>query len=151
MRPGRRSLIAALSKMQSQSTTCPSSISQAAATAALNGPQDFVREAVAQYRARGAQVTADLNVIPGLELRAPDGAFYAFPKCAAYIGRRTPDGQVIGNDTELATYLLSRGKVATVPGAAFGLEPYIRLSFATSLDNLKIAIERIAIALGELS
>ena len=148
---GPRSLIAALNKMQSQSTTCPSSISQAAAAAALNGPQAFVTEAVAQYRARGAQVTADLNMIPGLELRPPDGAFYAFPKCAGYIGRHTPDGQMIGNDTELATYLLSHGKVATVPGAAFGLEPYIRLSFATSRGNLKIALARIAAALAELS
>jgi aspartate aminotransferase len=148
---GPKSLIAALNKMQSQSTTCPSSISQAAATAALNGPQAFVTEAAARYRARGAQVTADLNMIPGLELRPPDGAFYAFPKCAEYIGRHTSDGQVIGNDTELATYLLNHAKVATVPGAAFGLEPYIRLSFAASRSDLKIALARIAAALAELS
>ena len=90
-------------------------------------------------------------MIPGLKLRAPDGAFYAFPKCAEYIGRHTPDGEMIGNDTELATYLLSEGKVATVPGAAFGLEPYIRLSFATSRADLKIALARIAAALAELS
>jgi aspartate aminotransferase len=148
---GPRPLIAALNKMQSQSTTCPSSISQAAAVAALNGPQTFVREAVALYRLRCEQVISGLNAIPGLELRAPDGAFYAFPKCAEHIGRRTPDGRVIGNDTELATYLLSHGKVATVPGAAFGLEPHIRLSFAASNDNLRIALARIAQALADLS
>jgi aspartate aminotransferase len=148
---GPKALIAGLNKMQSQSTTCPSSISQAAAAAALNGPQDFVGEAVRRYKARGEQVTADLNAIPGLELVAPAGAFYAFPKCSAYIGRCTPDGQVIGNDSELATYLLTHGKVATVPGAAFGLEPYIRLSFATSRENLKMALARIAVALADLT
>jgi aspartate aminotransferase len=148
---GPRQLIAALNKMQSQSTTCPSSISQAAAVAALNGPQTFVREAVALYRSRCEQVTANLQAIPGLELQAPDGAFYVFPNCAGQIGRRTPDGQLIRNDTELATYLLRHGKVATVPGSAFGLEPHIRLSFAASIEQLNIALARIAQALADLS
>jgi aspartate aminotransferase len=147
---GPQPLIAALNKMQSQSTTCPSSISQAAATAALNGPQDFVAEAAAEYRARGLQVVADLERIGGIELRAPAGAFYVFPKCTGCIGRRTPDGQIIENDGALATYLLEHGKVATVPGAAFGLEPYIRLSFAASREDLSIALIRVAEALDAL-
>lgn len=147
---GPRALIKVLNKLQSQSTTCPSSITQVAAAAALNGPQDFVVNAVAEYKARGELVTRGFSQIPGLEVRAPDGAFYLFPKCEAYIGKTTPDGARIANDTELASYLLTVGKVATVPGAAFGVEPYIRLSFATSRENLGIAIERIGEALARL-
>ena len=147
---GPKSLTKVLNKMQSQSTTCPSSITQVAAAAALNGPQDFVTTAVAEYKARGELVTKGFSAIPGLEVRAPEGAFYLFPKCAAYIGRTAPDGTIIDNDTALAAYLLTEGKVATVPGAAFGVEPYIRLSFATSRDNLTLAIDRIADALARL-
>ena len=147
---GPKSLTKVLNKMQSQSTTCPSSITQVAAVAALNGPQDFVTTAVAEYKARGELVTRGFRAIPGLEVRAPEGAFYLFPKCAAYIGKTTPDGTVIDNDTALASYLLTEGKVATVPGAAFGVEPYIRLSFATSRENLTLAIARITDALARL-
>jgi aspartate aminotransferase len=147
---GPKSLTKVLNKMQSQSTTCPSSISQIAAAAALNGPQDFVTRAVAEYKLRGALVAKGFSAIPGLEVRPPDGAFYLFPKCAAHIGKTAPDGSRIANDTELASYLLTSGKVATVPGAAFGVEPYIRLSFATSQENLSIAIDRVADALAQL-
>jgi aspartate aminotransferase len=147
---GPKDLTKVLNKMQSQSTTCPSSITQVAAAAALNGPQDFVTKAVAEYRARGALVTKGFRTIPGLDVRAPEGAFYLFPRCTGYIGKAAPDGTVIENDTALASYLLAEGKVATVPGAAFGVEPYIRLSFATSRENLTIAIERIGTALGRL-
>ncbi|ARM92118.1 aspartate aminotransferase B (plasmid) [Rhizobium sp. CIAT894] len=147
---GPKELTKVLNKLQSQSTTCPSSITQYAAAAALNGPQDFVTTAVAEYRARGELVARGFLAIPGLEVRAPEGAFYLFPKCTGYIGRTAPDGSRIANDTELASYLLKEGKVATVPGAAFGVEPYIRLSFATSRDNLSIAIERTADALAKL-
>lgn len=148
---GPKDLTKVLNKLQSQSTTCPSSITQVAAAAALNGPQDFVRQAVTEYKARGEIVTKGFRAVPGLEVLAPEGAFYLFPKCAAYIGRTAPDGTRIDNDTALASYLLTAGRVATVPGAAFGVEPYIRLSFATSRDNLAIAIERIADALAKLS
>jgi len=147
---GPKSLTKVLNKMQSQSTTCPSSISQIAAAAALNGPQEFVTSAVAEYKARGALVARGFSAIPGLEVRAPEGAFYLFPKCEPYIGRSTASGTRIANDTDLAAYLLTEGKVATVPGAAFGIEPYIRLSFATSRDNLSLAIERIGTALAKL-
>lgn len=147
---GPKSLTKVLNKMQSQSTTCPSSISQIAAAAALNGPQEFVTAAVSEYKARGALVARGFSEIPGLEVRAPEGAFYLFPKCEPYIGRSTKSGTRITNDTDLAAYLLSEGKVATVPGAAFGIEPYIRLSFATSREKLSIAIERIGTALAAL-
>jgi aspartate aminotransferase len=147
---GPKSLTKVLNKMQSQSTTCPSSISQIAAAAALNGPQEFVTAAVWEYKARGALVARGFSEIPGLGVRAPEGAFYLFPKCEPYIGRSTKSGTRITNDTDLAAYLLSEGKVATVPGAAFGIEPYIRLSFATSRENLSIAIERVATALAAL-
>jgi aspartate aminotransferase len=147
---GPKELTKVLNKLQSQSTTCPSSITQVAAAAALNGPQEFVVNAVAEYKARGELVTKGFKAISGLDVMAPQGAFYLFPKCKAYIGRTAPDGTAIKNDTDLASYLLSVGKVATVPGAAFGVEPYIRLSFATSRENLAIAIERIAGALAKL-
>jgi len=147
---GPKNLTKVLNKLQSQSTTCPSSITQVAAAAALNGPQDFVTEAVKEYKARGQLVTESFSAIPGLEVRAPEGAFYLFPKCEAYIGKKAPDGTPIDNDTALASYLLSAGKVATVPGSAFGVEPYLRLSFATSRENLAIAAERIRDALAQL-
>ncbi|MDK4740431.1 pyridoxal phosphate-dependent aminotransferase [Rhizobium sp. CNPSo 3464] len=147
---GPKELTKVLNKLQSQSTTCPSSITQYAAAAALNGPQDFVRKAVEEYKARGDLVARGFGAIPGLEVRAPEGAFYLFPKCAPYIGKTAPDGTKITNDTALASYLLTEGKVATVPGAAFGVEPYIRLSFATSRENLSLAIEWTADALAKL-
>ncbi|MNY27032.1 Aspartate aminotransferase [compost metagenome] len=95
-------------------------------------------------------VVEGLAAIEGLELQMPEGAFYAFPKCSAFIGKRTPDGQVIESDTDLSNYLLRVGKVATVPGSAFGLEPYIRLSFATSRQQLEQAIVQMRDALGLL-
>jgi aspartate aminotransferase len=147
---GPKDLTRVLNKLQSQSTTCPSSITQYASAAALNGPQDFVQKAVREYRARGELVARGFSAIPGLEVRPPEGAFYLFPKCTPYIGKTAPDGKKIANDSDLASYLLSEGKVATVPGAAFGVEPYIRLSFATSRENLSIAIECTADALAKL-
>ena len=148
---GPKDLVVAMNKTQSQTTTCPSSISQLAAVAALNGPQDFVREANREYQARGALVVQGLAQIPGLQLQMPQGAFYAFPEVGAFIGKRTPDGQVIGNDADLSAYLLRVGKVATVPGSAFGLEPYIRLSFATSRQELEQALGQLRDAFAALS
>lgn len=147
---GPKELIVAMNKTQSQTTTCPSAISQLAAAAALNGPQDFVRDANREYQARGALVVEGLAAIEGLELQMPEGAFYAFPKCAAFMGKRTPDGHVIETDTDLANYLLRVGKVATVPGSAFGLQPYIRLSFATSRQQLEQAVVQMRDALALL-
>ena len=147
---GSKDLIAAMNKMQSQTTTCPSSVSQMAAVAALNGPQDFVTESTKEYRARGQMVIQALSEIEGLELTMPEGAFYAFPKCAGFIGKKTPKGDVINNDTDLANYLLQEGKVATIPGVAFGVEPYIRLSFATSQQELQQALNQLRKALAAL-
>lgn len=148
---GPRELIVAMNKTQSQTTTCPSTISQLAAAAALNGPQAFVREANREYQARGALVVEGLAAIEGLSLQMPEGAFYAFPQCAAFIGKRTPDGHVIETDADLASYLLRVGKVATVPGSAFGLEPYIRLSFATSRQELEQALGQLRDAFAALA
>ncbi|MFJ4345499.1 pyridoxal phosphate-dependent aminotransferase [Pseudomonas sp. NPDC089401] len=147
---GPKDLIVAMNKTQSQTTTCPSSISQLAAAAALNGPQDFVRDANREYQARGELVVRGLAQIPGLQLQMPQGAFYAFPEVSAFIGKRTPDGQVISNDTELSAYLLRVGKVATVPGSAFGVEPYVRLSFATSRAELEQALGQLRDAFAAL-
>ena len=147
---GSKELIVAMNKTQSQTTTCPSAISQIAAAAALNGSQDFVRDACREYRARGDLVVKGLSDIKGLELQMPEGAFYAFPKCEALIGKRTPDGEVINSDADLSAYLLRFGKVATVPGSAFGLEPYIRLSFATSQEELEQAIVQMRDAVAAL-
>ncbi|UUT20944.1 MULTISPECIES: pyridoxal phosphate-dependent aminotransferase [Pseudomonas] len=147
---GSKDLIVAMNKTQSQTTTCPSVISQLAAAAALNGPQDFVRDANREYQARGALVVRGLAEIEGLSLQMPEGAFYAFPNVAAFIGKRTPDGQVIANDADLSSYLLRVGKVATVPGSAFGLEPYVRLSFATSRQELEQALGQLREAFAAL-
>ncbi|WDY59962.1 pyridoxal phosphate-dependent aminotransferase [Pseudomonas sp. PSKL.D1] len=147
---GSKALIDAMNKTQSQTTTCPSSISQLAAVAALNGPQAFVQQANREYQARGALVVRGLAEIPGLTLEMPQGAFYAFPNVAAFIGKRAPDGQVIDNDAALSAYLLRVGKVATVPGSAFGVEPYIRLSFATSRQELEQALGQLRDAFAAL-
>ena len=147
---GPKALITAMNKMQSQTTTCPSSVSQMAAIAALNGSQEFVTQATKEYRARGQMVVEALSKIEGLELSMPEGAFYAFPKCAGFIGKKTPQGNVINTDTDLANYLLMHGKVAVIPGVAFGIEPYIRLSFATSQEQLQQALDQLRTALAAL-
>ena len=147
---GPRDLIAAMGKLQSQSTSNPCSISQAAAIAALSGPQDFVRTALAEYRSRRDSAVVGLSKISGLELVEPEGAFYVFPRCTMFLGKRTPDGVVIGTDTEMAAYLLKYGEVAAVQGAAYGLEPYFRISFALSQADLDRAIDRIGTALSAL-
>jgi aspartate aminotransferase len=147
---GPKDLISVMAKVQSQSTSNPSSVSQAAAIAALNGPQDFVAQAVAEYRARRDLVVDGLSRIDGLSVRSPDGAFYAFPSAAGLIGRRTPNGEVISDDTKLVSYLLSEGEIACVQGAAFGLEPYFRVSFATSREKLVLSLERLSRAVSLL-
>ncbi|MBP6018402.1 MAG: pyridoxal phosphate-dependent aminotransferase [Burkholderiaceae bacterium] len=147
---GPQGLISAMGKIQSQSTSNPCSIAQAAAVEALNGPQAFLAPMVAEYKARRDLVVGELAKISGLEIINPPGAFYAFPRCSSYFGMQTPDGEVINNDTDLSAYLLRRANVATVPGAAFGLSSYIRLSFATSQPVLADAMQRIKSALDEL-
>ncbi len=136
-------LIKAINMVQSQSTTHTSSISQAAAVAALNGPQGFLAEWVAAFKARRDLIAGLLNAAPGLSCALPIGAFYVFPSCEGVIGKRTPDGRAIASDDDFVTYLLEAEGVACVQGSAFGLSPYFRISYATSDAALAEAGRRI--------
>lgn len=141
---GPKALIQAMASVQSQVTSCPCSVSQAAAIAALDGPQDIVRERCKLFRERRDLVVDALNAVPGLSARRPEGAFYVYASCAGVLGRRTPNGEVIDSDTAFARYLMDEGGVAVVPGSAFGLAPYFRVSYATSREVLEEACRRIA-------
>ena len=147
---GPAALIKAMAVVQSQSTSCPSSVSQAAALAALQGDQDFLAERADSFRARRDRVVDGLNAIPGLTCRRPEGAFYTFANCAGMIGKTTPQGQVIGSDRDFCAWLLEDALVATVPGAAFGISPYFRISYATSMQELDQALDRITKACATL-
>jgi aspartate aminotransferase len=140
---GPSELIRAMAKIQSQSTTNPCSISQAAAVEALNGPQDFIPERAASFKRRRDLVVDLLNQAPGIRCHRPEGAFYVYPSCAGVIGRRTPDGAELTDSESFARYLLEREGVAAVHGAAFGLDPYLRISYATSTALLEEACARI--------
>ncbi|OWV81754.1 aspartate aminotransferase [Rhizobium sp. R634] len=140
---GPKALIKALAVIQSQATSCPSSVSQAAAIEALNGPQDFLKERQESFRRRRDIVVAGLNAIDGLECRTPEGAFYTFSGCAGVIGKTTPKGRKIEADHDFTDYLLEEAHVAVVPGSAFGLSPYFRISYATSEGELIEALARI--------
>jgi len=140
---GPTELIRAMAKIQSQSTSNPCSISQAATVAALEGPQDFMAERCEIFRQRRDMVVDLLNQVPGLRCHRPEGAFYVYPSCAGVIGKRTRDGAVIGSTEDFARYLLEQEGVALVHGAAFGLDPYVRISYATSNAILIDACERI--------
>ena len=143
-------LIKAMAKLQSQSTTNPSSISQAAAIEALNGPQDFIAERAKAFAERRDLVVSMVNQAKGLSCPTPEGAFYVYPSCAGVIGKKTPDGAVISNDEEFCRYLLQGVGVAVVHGAAFGLEPHFRISYAASTEDLTEACQRIQRACAEL-
>ena len=140
---GPTDLIKAMNNVQSQSTTHTCSISQAAATAALNGPMDFLPSWINAFKCRRDLVVSMLNQVNGLTCLTPDGAFYVYPSCAGVIGKRLPGGKVIENDTDFVTELLDAEGVAVVQGAAFGLEPHFRISYATSDELLKDACKRI--------
>lgn len=144
-------LITAIRKIQSQSTSNPSSISQAASIAALDGPQDFIAENNKAFQARRDLVVSMLNQASGLNCPTPDGAFYVYPSCAGVIGKKTPDGKAIENDEDFCTYLLEAEGVAAVHGEAFGLSPHFRISYATSDAVLEDACERIQRACAALS
>ena len=143
-------LIKAMANVQSQSTTHTSSISQAAATAALNGPRDFLVGWRKSFAERRDLVVSRLNAVPGLQCAKPQGAFYVYPSCAGLIGKKTPAGATIKNDTDFVSYLLETEGVAVVQGVAFGLEPYFRISYATSTKALEDACARIARACAAL-
>ena len=140
---GPEKLIKAMGIIQSQSTSNPSSISQAAAVAALNGPQDFIPLHNKSFKERRDLVISMLNQAKGLTCHRPEGAFYVYPSCAGAIGKATPEGKKIGNDTDFASFLLDSEGVAVVPGEAFGLTPHFRVSYATSTEELEEACRRI--------
>jgi aspartate aminotransferase len=148
---GPRELIAAMAVVQSQSTTNPCSVTQAAAVAALNGPQDLLAERRAAFQRRRDLVVDALNAIDGITCRRPEGAFYTYASCAGLIGRRTPDGTLIDSDAAFCRYLLEQHDVAVVPGSCFGLAPYFRISYAASEDSLREAMRRITEASKVLS
>jgi aspartate aminotransferase len=148
---GPKELIKAISIIQSQSTSNPCSISQAAALAALNGDQSFLIERNESFKARRDLVVEMLNTAEGLECLKPEGAFYVYPSCAGVIGKKTPQGKTIKSDEDFVTYLLESEGVACVQGTAFGLAPYFRISYATSIESLQEACKRIQRACSALN
>jgi aspartate aminotransferase len=148
---GAPDVVAAINKLQSQISSCPSSISQAAAVAALDGPQDFVEETVAVYRTRRDRTVKLIDDVPLLSCTPPDGGFYLFVDCARAFGHRTPDGTIIRTDADFARYLLEAEQVAVIHGEAYGSPGYFRVSFATSDAVLAEACTRIARACAALT
>ena len=138
-----KALVAEMIKLQSQSTAAACSISQAAAVAALTGPQGFVAERTAAFEARRNLVTSMLNQAKGLTCRSPEGAFYVFPGCQALLGKRTPKGRLLETDRDVVLFLLDEAGVAVVQGSAYGMPGHFRISFATSETDLITACERI--------
>ncbi len=147
---GPEQLIAAIIKIQSQNTSNPASISQKAAVEALNGGQGVVEKMVSEFRQRRDVIVTLLNEIDGVKCLSPEGAFYVFPNVSGIYGRSF-QGKKITNSTELIDYLLDEANVATVPGAAFGNDSHIRLSYATSLKNIEEGLKRIKSAISKLS
>lgn len=144
---GPKALINAITMLISQSTTCPSAMSQAAAVVALEGDQTCVREATALFNQRCNRMVELLSTIPGIECVVPGGAFYVFPSVAGWIGKTTPQGTVLLNDGDIVAYLLEQAGVATIDGTSYGLAPYLRMSFATSMEQIEAgcaAIRRVA-------
>lgn len=147
---GPKVLVKAMAKMQSQCTHAPCSVSQAAAIAALEGPQELVVERSRMFQQRRDFVVDALNRAPGLSLHSPQGAFYVFPSCQGVIGKRTPDGQVIRDDRDFAHYLLASEGVAVMDGTAYGAPGFLRLSIASSIEVLGEACNRMARACAAL-
>jgi len=148
---GPKDLISSMAKLQSQSTSNPSSISQAAALAALEGPEDFLKERNQEFKQRRDIVTKMLNDCHGIKCLIPTGAFYVYPSCTGVIGKKTRNGNIINSSIEFSSYLLEFEGVAVVPGSAFGLDPFFRISYATSQNILEDACNRIQKACNNLS
>ena len=147
---GPAPLIAALSKMQSQSTAGSSAVGQAAAAAALLGPLDYVKERTKDLQDRRDMLYDALNAIPGLRCDRPEGAMYLFCSCAAFIGKTTPAGKLINNDEDFVHYLIDEGDVAVVQGSAYGMSPYFRASFVAPREDIVKGAERIHAACANL-
>jgi aspartate aminotransferase len=148
---GPSNLIDGVRKIMTQATGCPSSISQVAAIAALDGPLDCVQHFVKIYQARRDRSASRLNQISGIDCHIPDGAFYLYPSCEGIIGKKRPDGQLINSSSDFAEYLLEEHSVAVVPGAAFELDPHIRISTATADAILDEGLEQISKAVSQLT
>lgn len=144
-------LIKAMSVIQSQSTSCPCSISQAAAVEALTGPQDILIERKDSFQSRRNLVVDALNAIDGINCPLPEGAFYTFASCEGVINRKTPSGEVIFSDSDFCRLLLEVADISVVPGSAFGASPFFRISYATSKPELVEALKRIATFVSQLS
>ncbi len=138
---GPKEIIKAMAKIQSQSTSNPTSISQAAAVEALNGTQDFIKVRSDSFKSRRDFVVQSLNNIKGLSCLKPEGAFYVFPNCKKLLGKKSK----LRTDKDFVEKLLEKAEVAVVQGSAFGLEGYFRISYATSMENLEKAMKRIKI------
>ena len=147
---GEQKLIKAMGKLQSQSTSNPSSISQAAAVEALNGNQNFLKSRAEVFKKRRDFVVNSLNEIEGITCLKPEGAFYVFPNCTGLIGKKTKNGILLNNDEDIVTALLEDAGVAVVQGSAFGLHGYFRISYATSDELLQSTCERISKFCSEL-
>ncbi len=145
-----KEIIAAMNKIQSQSTTSTSSITMAASVEAISGPQDFILDHNKKFIKRRDLVVSKLNEIEGITCSKPDGAFYVYPNCQGILGKMTSNGKKISSDEDFMTYLLEDQGVAGVHGSAFGLSPYFRLSYATSDNILEDACNRIQIACSKL-
>ncbi|MBM3278403.1 MAG: pyridoxal phosphate-dependent aminotransferase [Candidatus Handelsmanbacteria bacterium] len=144
-----KEIIAGMDKVQGQEVSHPSSISQKAAVAALNGPQEVVAQMRAEFDVRRRYMVERLNALDGVRCTLPQGAFYAYPDVSHYFGRRAGE-RTVADSVELCAYLLEEAKVACVPGAGFGTHPHIRLSYATSMQKIEQAMDRLAQALGRL-
>ncbi len=147
---GPAALIKAMSVIQSQATSCPCSVSQAAAVEALNGPQLILQSRRDSFQMRRDLVVERLNAIDGIDCPTPEGAFYTFASCTGILGRKTADGEVIKTDADFCRHLLEKKYISVVPGSAFGLSPFFRISYATSKDELIEALNRISGFVDEL-
>ena len=143
-------LIKAMAKIQGQSTSNPTHISQIATLAALTGPQDCVGMMRKAFDERRLEIVKLLRAIPGVQCREPKGAFYAFPDISAYVGKKTPEGSILDDDVQLCDWLVEVHKVAVVPGSGFGAPGFVRLSYATSMKNIQEGVSRIAKAFATL-
>lgn len=147
---GPTALIKNMVKLQSQSTSSPSAISQAAAIEALRGPQDFILSSRQVFQGRRDKVVGWLNEAPGVKCHKPGGAFYVFASCQGAIGKKTPAGKVIQNDADFAMHLLESQNIAVIHGEAYGMSPFFRISFAASDEKLREGCRRIRLACEEL-
>ncbi|MBB5214845.1 aminotransferase class I/II-fold pyridoxal phosphate-dependent enzyme [Parapusillimonas granuli] len=148
---GPAGLVKAMGTLISQSTSCVAAMNQAAAAFALSADQACVAQATALFKARRDRIVALLNAIPGIRCAQPAGAFYVYPGVEGLIGKKTPDGRVLESDLDVSMYLLDEAKVAVMDGTSYGLSPYLRLSFATSIEQIEIGCERIARACANLA